>query len=187
MLTRRAFLNAGGLALAGGLIPGLRRAAAAADVVEVRMRSDPDGAHVGFDPVGLLIRPGQTVRWVLEANVHTTTAYHPDNGGHCLRIPAAARPWDSGYLTEPGSRFEMTFTVEGTYDYFCAPHEAAGMVGRIIVGRPGGPGSLAFDYFRDDPAKRDWLPVPPAAQRAFPEPSEILAKGRVALALAGGH
>jgi hypothetical protein len=27
------------------------------------------------------------------------------------------------------------------------PHEMAGMVGRIIVGNPGGPGLLPFDYF----------------------------------------
>ena len=40
------------------------------------MRSDPDGAHVGFDPIGLKMAPGTTVRWLVEANVHTTTAYH---------------------------------------------------------------------------------------------------------------
>ena len=36
-------------------------------------------------------------------------------------------------------------TVEGVYDYFCAPHEMAGMVGRIIVGRPG---AQPFDDYR---------------------------------------
>ena len=30
----------------------------------------------------------------------------------------------------------MTFTVEGVYDYYCVPHEHAGMVGRIVVGTP---------------------------------------------------
>ena len=28
----------------------------------------------------------------------------------------------------------MTFTDEGVYDYYCVPHEHAGMVGRIVVG-----------------------------------------------------
>src|SRR3954471_14263383 len=110
-------------------------------VVEVRMRSDPDGARVGFDPVGLQGAPGTTVRWAVEADVHTATAHHPANGGRPLRIPEHAAPWDSGYLAEPGETFEVTLTVEGVYDYFCAPHEAAGMVGRIVVGRPGGPGA----------------------------------------------
>jgi plastocyanin len=126
------------------------------------------GSKVWFDPIGVLIEPGQTVRWVLEANVHTSTAYHPDNDGHALRIPEAAEPWDCGYLVEPGDHFEATLTVPGVYDYFCAPHEMAGMVGRIIVGKPSGPGTLPFDYFRGDPAARNWRAVPAAAQAAFP-------------------
>ena len=105
------------------------------------MRSDPEGAHVGFDPIGLRVMPGTVVRWVVEANVHTATAYHPVNGGHPLRIPEQAEPWDLDYLVEPGQAFEVMLTAEGVYDYFCTPHEVAGMVGRIIVGRPGGPGT----------------------------------------------
>ena len=149
MATRRAFLQAGGLALAGFAMPGVARAG----VVEVHMKSGPlildrNLQPVWFDPIGLLIAPGQTVRWVVDANVHTTTAYHPKNDMHSLRIPEGAMPWDSGFLVNPGQHFDVTFTVEGVYDYYCMPHEEAGMVGRIVVGRPGGPGALPFDYFK---------------------------------------
>ena len=48
------------------------------------------------------------------------------------------------------------------------------MVGRIIVGRPLGPGTLPFDYFEGDPATRDWRPVPKAAQAAFPPVEAIM-------------
>jgi plastocyanin len=178
-LTRRAALRAGGLLLAGLAAPALVRRAQACGVVEIRLRSDPLGSKVWFDPMGILIEPGQTVRWVLEANVHTSTAYHPDNDGHALRIPEAAEPWDSGYLVEPGDDFEVSLTVPGVYDYFCAPHEMAGMVGRIIVGKPSGPGTLPFDYFRGDPAARNWRAVPAAAQAAFP-PIETVMNERVA-------
>jgi plastocyanin len=128
-LTRRAALRA---LVAGLAAPALVRATQAGRVVEIRLRSDPLGTKVWFDPIGILIAPGQTVRWVNEANVHTSTAYHPDNDGHALRIPTAAEPWDSDYLVEPGDQFEVTLTVPGVYDYFCTPHEMAGMVGRII-------------------------------------------------------
>jgi plastocyanin len=184
VLSRRTALRAGGLLLAGLAAPALIWPARAGAVIEIRMRSDPLGTQVAFDPTGVLIEPGQTVRWVNEANVHTSTAYHPDNDGHALRIPKAAEPWDSDYLIEPGDRFEVTLTVPGVYDYFCAPHEMAGMVGRIIVGQPAGPGTLPFDYFRDDPAARDWLPVPPAAQAAFPPIKMIMANGSVPARLA---
>ncbi|MBI3637852.1 MAG: hypothetical protein HY216_16790, partial [Candidatus Rokubacteria bacterium] len=68
MSTRRAFLKAGGLVLAGLAVP---RRGRAAGVVEIRMKSDRDGAQVWFDPIGVFIEPGQTVRWVLHENVHT--------------------------------------------------------------------------------------------------------------------
>jgi plastocyanin len=139
--------------LAGLAAPSGLRPARAHGAVEIRLRSDPLGTHVWFDPIGLLIEPGQTVRWVTEANVHTSTAYHPANDGHALRIPEAAEPWDSGYLVEPGDQFEVTLTVEGVYDYFCTPHEIAGMVGRIIVDRPSGPGTLPFDSGCAGPAR----------------------------------
>jgi plastocyanin len=177
-LGRRALLRAGGLVLADLAAPAWPRPARAGGVVEIRLRSDPLGTHVSFDPIGLLIEPGQTVRWVNEANVHTSTAYHPANDGHALRIPKAAEPWDSGYLVEPGDSLEITLAVPGVYDYFCAPHEMAGMVGRIIVGAPAGPGALPFDYFEDDPAAQDWQPVPKAAQAAFP-PIEAIMNDRV--------
>jgi len=175
MATRRAFLQAGGLALAGFALPCVARAG----VVEVHMKSDVQGAEVWFDPIGLLIAPGQTVRWVVDANVHTTTAYHPKNDMHSLRIPEGAMPWDSGFLVNPGQHFDVTFTVEGVYDYYCMPHEEAGMVGRIVVGRPGGPGALPFDYFKGKADTSRWKSVPLAAQKLFPSVEVILKQGAV--------
>jgi plastocyanin len=169
-MTRRGFLTAGGLALAGLAVP---RPSRPVDVVEIRMRSDARGEEVWFDPIGVLVRPGQTVRWVVAENVHTTTAYHPKNAQHSLRIPEGATPWDSGYLVNPGAHFEVTLTVEGVYDYFCLPHEMAGMVGRIVVGQPEGPGTLPFDYFKGRRGA-DWLPVPGPAQKAFPSVEQIM-------------
>ena len=147
------------------------------EVVTIKMIQSPDGSNVYFDPVGINISPGQKVRWAQESGYHTTTAYHPSNGNHELRIPEGAEPWDSGLLQtqapEKGSTFEHTFTQEGVYDYFCRPHEAAGMVGRIVVGRPlDGPGTRPFNYAPE----KGWKPVPPGAQKEFPSVSRILEK-----------
>lgn len=175
MLPRRTLLKAG-LALPAGL-----PAALAADApVVIRMTSNADGSCVGFDPIGVLIAPGQTVRWACEASVHTTTAYHPNNANHSLRIPQAAQPWNSGFLF-PGKSFDLTLTVAGVYDYFCMPHEMAGMVGRIIVGHAAGPGTLLFDYFKSLPDHPAWLAVPPAAAQAFPPIAVIMQNRRVPL------
>src|SRR5580765_5099538 len=99
MLTRRDLLQAGGLWLASLAVPP---PASGTRPVEIRMMSDTLGTKVWFDPIGVRIEPGQTVRWIVHSNVHTTTAYHPQNDLHSLRIPESAEPWDSRFLVSPG-------------------------------------------------------------------------------------
>jgi plastocyanin len=168
---RSAMLSAGSAILVSGI--GVQATRSSPDIVEVHMRSDPEGSHVGFDPVGILIQPGQTVRWTCDANVHTTAACHPANNLHSLRILTAAQPWASDFLL-PGQSLAVVLSVEGVYDYFCAPHEQAGMVGRIVVGRPAGPGTLPFDYFKGSAAGHAWLDVPIEARAVFPTIAEII-------------
>jgi len=108
-------------------------------VVEIAMSQDGSGAF--FDPLGVWVEPGTTIRFVLAEGVHDSQAYHPANAAavQLLRIPEGAEPWNSGLLgglLNPTGVFEVTLTVEGVYDYFCMPHHALGMVGRIVVGDP---------------------------------------------------
>ena len=152
---------------------------AAAATVEVKLVQTPGGSAY-FDPAGIHIAPGDTVRWVQISGFHSITAYHPSNENHELRIPRSARPWDSDMLLTqspgPGATFEHVFTVQGVYDYFCKPHEMAGMVGRIVVGEPGdGPGTKPFAYAPGE----HWKPIPEAARNAFPPIDEILRQVKV--------
>jgi plastocyanin len=176
--TRREFLKHGGYAAAGLVLLGCNAPPAARTEI-IEMRSDALGTSVWFDPIGLYVAPGTIVRWVVRENVHTTTAYHPRNDKHSLRIPARATPWDSGFLVQPGDHFEIVLSEPGIYDYFCAPHEMSGMVGRIVVGKPSGPGALAFDYWIGNAGTGDWRRVPDPARNAFPSVSRILAEQRV--------
>ena len=110
------------------------------------------------------------MRWINidPGNAHTATAYHPANFERPRRIPAAAEAWDSDYLLDEED-FVVTLTAEGIYDYFCVPHEHAGMVGRIIVGRP-------------DRRAREGQgtgSIPEVALRAFPAIDAIMRKGVV--------
>jgi plastocyanin len=178
--TRREFVRVGALTLVGfGFVPASVAQASAREVIE--MRSNALGSLVWFDPIGLYVEPGTTVRWVTRENVHTTTAYHPRNDHHALRIPDRAAPWDSGFLVQPGAHFDVTLSVAGVYDYYCMPHEAAGMVGRIVVGRPLGPGSEPFDYWVGRPGTEGWRHVPDAAREALPSVTRIIAERRVHL------
>lgn len=181
MSSRREFMQAGGLALGGVLIAPLigtrRRNSTTLEIIE--MRSDALGERAWFDPIGLHVDPGTTVRWIVRESVHTTTAYHPRNDKHALRIPAGAMPWDSGYLVHPGEYFDATLTVPGVYDYYCTPHEGAGMVGRIVVGDGRGSSADPFDARGGGTGIRDSRSVPDAARVAFPSVEQIIREHRV--------
>lgn len=129
-ITRRSFLM-GSAALS---LSGLRAQAP----VQIRIVLNYGRGLWYYDPVGLYVEPGDTVVWQALRWTPTVTAYHPRNDNHELRIPEGAEPFDSGLLGTMDT-FSWTFEMEGTYDYYSKYHEAVGLTGRIVVGRPGGP------------------------------------------------
>lgn len=168
-MRRRQLVAAGGGLLAGLVLRPL--AGLAAGTVEIAMQGRPDGSHVWFDPIGIHVRPGATIRWTNRdpGNSHTATAYHPSLDGRPQRIPDGAEPWNSDYLL-PDESFEVTLTVEGVYDYYCIPHEHAGMAGRIVVGTP------PTDQHLSDGGQP---PLPEAVLEALPAVAEIISAGMV--------
>ena len=159
-LNRREFIHSAGLGALGlGLCGNLGHAQ---EVYGVPQAPAPEqkqvygiwryvGSVYYFDPIGLYVQPGDTVGFVIvfsSGRTPTVTAYHPENDNHELRIPEAAQPFDSGEVVsdprEPA--FRWTFEEEGTYDYYSKFEEGMGMAGRIVVGKPGGPGEKPWGY-----------------------------------------
>lgn len=99
------------------------------DEVEITMTPQLD-----FEPANVQIEVGQTVVWRNTSQFeHTSTADasladDPSN----VQLPDGAQPWNSG-LVPAGGEYRRTFSVPGTYRYFCIPHEAQDMVGTIEV------------------------------------------------------
>lgn len=87
-----------------------------------------------FTPEDLTIVAGQTVEWRNTSIIdHTVTAdpslaKNPAN----VALPQGAEPSNSGDI-DPGGVYRRTFTVPGTYRYFCIPHERQGMVATLRV------------------------------------------------------
>jgi len=119
-----------------------------------------EGEEYYFDPIGIAIEPGDTVEWVNESGAHSSTSYDD-------RIPEEAETWDSGVLSEEGATFRHTFETEGTYDYFCTPHKTLGMVGRVVVGEPGGPAEGSLPPDGDVPASDAVVEEGPVSYDSF--------------------
>jgi plastocyanin len=149
MINRRDLLMGCGMGIVAVTIrPSLIFGQGAAPAVLIKTNSNYGPGQWYFDPLGVYIQKGQKVRWESTKWGGTVTAFHPSNHNHELRIPENAKPFDSGVLAEGGfmNTFEWTFDVEGTYDYFSLNHEITGMVGRIVVGTPGGPAEKEPGY-----------------------------------------
>lgn len=165
---RQIMIYGGGLIAALGLAPVARSAA----IETVEMQGTARGERVRFAPGGLWVAPGTTVRFVNRdpGNSHTTTAYHPNIFDRQRRIPKSAAPWDSDFLL-PGESFEIMLTKPGVYDYYCLPHEMAGMVGRIVVG--------LRDSAGWEGAAKDQGDLSPETLARFLPVDEIIAKERI--------
>ncbi|MBP1986481.1 plastocyanin/azurin family copper-binding protein [Halolamina salifodinae] len=111
------------------------------EVHEVLMGSTDDGDYY-FDPIGLHVEPGDTIRWTVDNGSHNVVSYDD-------RIPEGAEPFESEIISE--GTIEMTFSTEGTYDYYCMPHQSLGMVGRFVVGEAGGPAEGSMPEHGDVP------------------------------------
>jgi plastocyanin len=91
-----------------------------------RIRFAPDTVRIGV---------GEVVEWrnVSTGIGHTATLL-PESAADAgdARLPAGARPFDSGNVP-PGGSWRHRFDVPGTYVYYCTPHVTVGMVGVIVV------------------------------------------------------
>lgn len=134
-LGRREFLCAVGATTVAGLAGCSGRDAAGPR--EVAMTDD-----FTFEPTTVSIDVGATVTWRNAGRVdHTVTAYADDippeadyfaSGG--FDSESAARSKMSAGLIGPDESYTHAFDVAGRYEYFCIPHESAGMTGTVRVG-----------------------------------------------------
>ena len=107
--------------------------------METEPREDRPNPEFYFDPTGLYVEPGDTVRFSAVSPFHNVMAYHP-GFAQTRRVPEDVPPISSPMFAE-GGYWLYTFDEPGVYDLYCGPHEFLGMVVRVVVGESSGPGA----------------------------------------------
>ena len=105
--------------------------------------SAPAGAKpYYFSPDKLTIQPGDTVSFVdAQEDMHDVMFINVPKGVDEMIM--------SPMHKKEGDKFSYTFTVPGTYQFHCHPHEALGMKGTLIVGQSSRPGETkAMDHHK---------------------------------------
>lgn len=131
-----AALAVAALALAAGVRQAMTTTATTAPRPEAAVATIVTMTIDRFVPERVTVRLGGVVEW-RNTNIvwHTITA-DPERAASRsnVALPPGAETFHSGEVW-PGEVYRRTFTVPGTYKYFCQPHEAHGMVGFVDVVR----------------------------------------------------
>ncbi|MEO0881310.1 MAG: pseudoazurin [Pseudomonadota bacterium] len=110
---------------AGDAVEAVEDAVTGGQTYEVKMlNADPNdrSQRMVFEPAILSVQPGDTVTWVPTDLTHLAASTRG-------MIPEGVEGWQ-GRVNQPVS---YTFETPGIYGYNCTPHQAAGMVGLIVV------------------------------------------------------
>lgn len=100
-----------------------------------------------FEPAIVSVDEGETVLWSGEEGNHTVTFYHEENDRE-HRVPDGVDLLDEGLGAGEETHFE--FTTAGVYNYYCQPHEGAGMVGIVVVGENDDPDQPGLSPIGED-------------------------------------
>lgn len=146
---------------------------ALAKEVTIKEVTGEDGKYY-FEPKQLTIHPGDTV--IFE---------DAQDDMHDVMFNVVPKQVDemimSPMMEKKGQKFSYTFTVPGTYEFHCHPHEALGMKGKLIVGSPSKPGETKKVSHHDMAEKAKAAGDAPAAG------SDIAATGQVVSVDADKH
>jgi plastocyanin len=104
-----------------------------ADTYTVKMGSDNGGLM--FQPATITVKHGDVVQWVNNKLPPHNVMFDS------TKVPAAEAQMVSDLshaklMLKPSENYELTIAdnlVPGEYNYYCAPHRGAGMVGKIVV------------------------------------------------------
>jgi len=115
------------------------RPAAAGNVVRVRMIQN--GARYVFEPANFTVKVGDVVEFVNVSggphNIEFEKAKIPAGAEAVLNagMPNRMSSLQGPMMVTPNQTYRINFAGApvGTYDYFCLPHKAMGMVGKITV------------------------------------------------------
>lgn len=100
-----------------------------------------DGSKYHYDPDNLTIKSGDVVRFHNKSggphNVSFWTDSIPSGAGDILKanMPDQMAPLESPLLTEPDAAYQVSFAgaPKGEYKFYCLPHLALGMKGKLTV------------------------------------------------------
>ena len=113
---------------AAGAAASVLLAATPAFAASVKLGSDSGG--LVFAPSTVTIKKGEKVTWTNNAGFPHNVVFDEDAVPDGVDVDSLS---SYDLLNAPGESHSATFDVAGTYEYYCEPHQGAGMAGKVVV------------------------------------------------------
>ncbi|KAI3914051.1 hypothetical protein MKW98_010863 [Papaver atlanticum] len=98
--------------------------------VDILLGSDDGG--LAFVPNNFTVAAGEKITFKNNAGFPHNIVFDEDEipaGVDASKISMS----DEDLLNAPGETYSVTLSEKGTYSFYCAPHQGAGMVGKVTV------------------------------------------------------
>eukprot|EP01025_Chloroclados_australasicus_P008972 TRINITY_DN1336_c0_g1_i4.p2 TRINITY_DN1336_c0_g1~~TRINITY_DN1336_c0_g1_i4.p2 ORF type:complete len:154 (+),score=18.82 TRINITY_DN1336_c0_g1_i4:129-590(+) len=102
--------------------------ALSANAAQIKMGSD-DGSLV-FVPSDITVSAGEEITWVNNKGFPHNVVFDEDEVPEGVDADVLS---NEDYLNAPGETVTRKLTIQGTYGYYCEPHQGAGMKGKFTV------------------------------------------------------
>jgi len=99
-------------------------------VTQAQILLGSDTGGLVFVPDSLSVKAGETVEFKNNAGFPHNVIFDEDNVPEGVNAEALSK---EDYLNAPGETHTVKFDKAGTYQYYCQPHQGAGMKGKIVV------------------------------------------------------
>ena len=91
-----------------------------------------DDGSLAFVPSNFSVPAGEKIVFKNNAGFPHNVVFDEDEVPSGVNVQAISMS-EEDYLNAPGETYEVTLKEKGTYTFYCAPHQGAGMVGKVTV------------------------------------------------------
>lgn len=98
--------------------------------IDIKLGSDDGG--LAFVPSDFAVSSGEKITFINNAGFPHNVVFDEDEVPAGVDVSKISMS-DEDLLNGAGDSYAVTLTVKGTYKFYCAPHQGAGMVGQVTV------------------------------------------------------
>ncbi|KZV20113.1 plastocyanin, chloroplastic [Dorcoceras hygrometricum] len=115
-----------------GVAATLASAILASNALAVEVKLGGDDGSLAFVPTSIEVASGEKITFLNNAGFPHNVLFDEDEVPSGVDVSKISMS-EEDLLNAKGEVYEVTLTEKGTYSFYCAPHQGAGMVGKVTV------------------------------------------------------